>query len=106
MNKLKLIEPSLSLESEYRDMMKDWESTGEKLVPFVLEYDASDFKALIQRCKNDSAGIILPVKGRRVMVPHSTFWLIDEYDTILGVVNIRHKLNEFEEEMSQIYWIK
>jgi len=91
---LKLIAPILNLESKYKAMLADWKRSGEKLVPFVLEYDATNFEALITRCKNEAQGVNMPLAGRRVMVPHSTFWLTDQQNTILGVVNLRHTLNE------------
>ncbi len=90
----KLIKPSIHLESAYKNMIQDWEESGEKLVPFVLEYDATDFKALVERCENEENGINMPLAGRRVMVPHTTFWFINEENKILGTVNIRHKLNK------------
>jgi predicted acetyltransferase len=90
MNELQLIEPTVLLEKEYNHMLGEWRQSGEKLVPFVLEFNTSDFKKLINDLIGFSNGMNLP-KG---FVPHSTFWLVNENNKILGVVNIRHSLAE------------
>ena len=89
---MKLIDPSVELESKYGAMIKDWESTGEQLVPFVLRYDYSDFQAFITQMENETKGLFY--QHEHVMVPHSTYWLMDEDQNIVGVSNLRHKLNE------------
>jgi len=89
-NQLKLIEPSLNFQNEYIRFLDDFKSTGEELIPFVLNYDISNFQDFIQKLKDSSLGIKL-CEGR---VPDSTFWMIDENNKIIGVVNIRHKLND------------
>ncbi|WJH34719.1 hypothetical protein N6H14_00410 [Paenibacillus sp. CC-CFT747] len=40
---LRLIEPSADWEKEYKEMLEDWQRSGEKRVPFVLDMDARDF---------------------------------------------------------------
>lgn len=88
--KITLIKPTVGLEHEYNDMIKEWMAHEDKLVPWVLGYDANDFSALIEKLDNSSKGIGL----KDDMVPHSTYWLINEENRILGAVNIRHRLNE------------
>ena len=73
-------------------MIEDWESTGEQLVPFVLRYDYDDFPALIKQLENESKGF--GFQHEYVMVPHSTYWLVNSENEILGVSNLRHELNE------------
>lgn len=87
---VKLIKPTVELENEYHDMINEWKSQEDKLVPFVLGFDASDFPVLVERLENYSKGIGL----KEGMVPHSTYWLVNEENRILGAVNIRHRLNE------------
>jgi predicted acetyltransferase len=87
---VKLIKPTIDLEHEYLDMIKEWKAQGDKLIPWVLGFDASDFPSLIENLENCSKGIGLP-EG---MVEHSTYWLVNENNRILGAVNIRHRLNE------------
>jgi len=90
MDRLKLIKPTIILESEYNQMLEEWHSTGEQLVPFVLKYDTKDFKKFIEQIIGFEKGIDIPES----FVPHSTFWLINIENKILGVVNIRHRLND------------
>ena len=59
-------------------------------VPFILKYDATDFKKLIDLIKGFKKGINIPDS----FVPHSTFWLVNRDNKILGVVNIRHSLTD------------
>lgn len=87
---VKLIKPTLELEQEYHDMIKEWKAQEDKLVPWVLSFDASDFPALLQGLEDSSNGVGL--EGN--MVPHTTFWLVREDNKILGAVNIRHRLND------------
>lgn len=85
---MKLISPNLKLKQEYLEMMKDWESTGEELVPFPIKYDYSDFEELVDKQTRflDQAD-----PG---FVSHSTFWLLNDADEIVGVSNMRHYLNK------------
>jgi predicted acetyltransferase len=90
MGNIKLIEPAVILEKEYLTMIKEWHATGEKLEPFVLSYDCSNFPKFIQQINGFKNGIGIP----NGWVPHSTFWLVNEHNQILGVTNIRHSLND------------
>lgn len=85
-----MIAPTIELEKEYRTMLAAWEATGEKLIPFVLRYDASDFPALIQKLEASETeeGV------EENFVPHHTFWLVDDSNTILGIINIRSQMTE------------
>lgn len=84
---MKLIKPHIKYEGEYLDMMKDWESTGEDLVPFPLMYDYSDFAAMVEKC------LSFKKEADPGFVHHSTYWLIDKNE-IVAVSNIRHYLTE------------
>lgn len=90
MDKLQLIEPTILLEKEYHEMLSEWHQTGENLVPFILKYDPTDFKKLIDLVKGFRYGINIP----DTFVPHSTFWLVNTNNKILGTVNIRHSLTD------------
>ena len=86
--KLKLVR----LENRYRnqlfDMMDEWYSTGEKIIPYAIrKTDYHDFEEYIENIevKNDGSNL----------VPDSTFFCLDEERNIfVGAVNIRHYLNE------------
>ena len=90
MDDVRLIEPTAFLEKEYNEMLSEWHHTGESLVPFILKYDSSDFEKLINLIKGFKKGINIPDS----FVPHSTFWLVNRDNKILGVVNIRHSLTD------------
>jgi len=85
---MKLIEPTIELEEQYLDMLADWHQTGEALVPFPLKFDTSDFAAFVQKLHTAK---IVKEEG---FVCNSTFWLVTADNTIVGVSNLRHELNE------------
>lgn len=86
-NELRLIEPIEDLEEEYKSMITEWHNTREPLIPFVLKYDHSDFKRLINYIKGFPLGFSMGD-----FVPHSTYWLVNNMNEILGVSNLRHRL--------------
>lgn len=90
MNELMLIEPTVELESEFLEMIEDWRISSEKRVPFVLDLDTSSFQEMVDQLHRYSQGEDIPEN----FVPHTTYWLINQDRRILGVVNIRHRLNE------------
>lgn len=87
---IRLIKPTIELEHEYLDMIKEWKAQEDRLTPWVLGFDASDFPALIENLENCSKGIDL----QEGLVEHSTYWLVNDDNRVLGAVNIRHRLNE------------
>jgi predicted acetyltransferase len=87
---VKLVKPTIELEQEYLDMIKEWKAQEEKLIPWVLGFDFSDFPKLIENLENCSKGIGL----QEGLVEHSTYWLVNEDNIVLGAINIRHRLNE------------
>lgn len=82
---MEFIIPTEEYKTEYLDMMKDWEATGEDLVPFPLDYDYSDFPAFVEKCNS------FKITQDPGFVHHSTFWLMDQ-GKLVGVSNIRHYL--------------
>ena len=87
---LRLSAPDVAFERAYLEMLADWQQTGEKLVPFVLRMDPSDFPAMVRKLEGYGRGENIPES----FVPHLTYCLIDPDNRILGVVNIRPRLNE------------
>lgn len=88
---LKLVEPSSELQQAYHSYYNEWVESGENMIPFVLQKDPADFEAMLLYLRNNSRGIGQP-EG---WLPDSTFWLTNEDNRILGIVNIRHGLTEF-----------
>lgn len=87
---MRLEKPSIELKQQYLDMLEEWKTSGEMLVPGILSEDTSDFQALITKFENYSMGRGL--WGN--LVPNSTYLLVREDNKVLGAVNIRHQLND------------
>nr|WP_240762280.1 GNAT family N-acetyltransferase [Paenibacillus thalictri] len=80
---------------EYRDayllFYEDWIRSGEDIVPWVVEKDPRDFQSFLDFLfSQDSEDKLTDSEW----VPHSTYWLLDEEDQLVGAVNIRHRLNQ------------
>ena len=86
--KLRLIKASNQYGSQIKDMLDEWNATGEKIVPYAIRrvdyHDFADYCANLEVKNADAAS-----------VPDSTFFCLDEErNIIVGAVNIRHYLNE------------
>ncbi len=88
---MKLIKPTIELMQEYLEMLEEWKHSGEKIVPWVLNEDTTDFQAMISRFEEYSQGIGL----KEGLVPHSTYWFVRDDNKIIGAINIRHRLNDY-----------
>lgn len=86
--KLRLVKASAKYRIQITDMLNEWHSTGEKIIPYsIRRLDYHDFEFY---CAN--LDITDPQDG---LVPDSTFFCLDEErDRIVGAVNIRHYLND------------
>jgi predicted acetyltransferase len=82
---LQLINPGPDHESSYRAYIN--ELGDEVRYPFPMDFDHSDFPALLRRLQDLRDGIDLP-EG---YVPSSTYWLVQGLD-LLGVSNLRSSL--------------
>jgi predicted acetyltransferase len=88
---IRIINPSIEYQDEYLAFYDDWIISGEDIVPWVVEKDPVNFKAMIEFLySQDSEEKIINDNW----VPHSTLWLINEEGKIVGAANIRHRLNE------------
>ncbi|MEG0873360.1 MAG: GNAT family N-acetyltransferase [Clostridia bacterium] len=87
---LKLVKPSIDYKNQYIEMMKEWESTGEKIIPASIRKDYTNFTTMLKEFYNESNGIV-----PQGYVAATTLWAYDdETNKIVGAVNIRHTLNE------------
>ena len=82
--------PTADLRESYRSLIAELDAGRERKIPFPLSFPFEDFEALLARLRDNSNGIGLP-DG---FVPHSTFWLVRDGGEIVGVSNLRHRLNE------------
>lgn len=91
MKTITLVAPSIQYKQPYIEMLKEWKASGEKLVPFVLNLETTNFEAMVNEIQGYTEGKNIPVS----FVPHSTYWAVDSDENVVGAVNIRHRLNEF-----------
>lgn len=90
--RLSLIEPDLSLEGEFMGMLREFEASGGP-VPFVMHFDCKRFADIVKAAIDNSNGVEVTPN----MEPSTTWWLSDGSRRLLGVVNIRHRLNHYLE---------
>lgn len=88
MSALMLVPPSAHLRDSYRALVAEFAAYGEKLVPFTLSFDNTDFDAFLSQLADCAKGVGVP-DG---FVAHSTFWLVRDWNEVVGVSNIRHSL--------------
>ena len=85
---LRLVKASEEYRRQIAEMLDEWWSTGEKIIPYAIRrIDYHDFEYYCQNLevKDNSDGL----------VPDSTFFCLDvERDIMVGAVNIRHYLND------------
>ncbi|WP_054028859.1 GNAT family N-acetyltransferase [Bacillus sp. FJAT-28004] len=86
-----LIKPSIEYRDAYVSFYEDWLKSGEDMVPWVIEREPADFNAFIDFLYSEDSESKIT---NRDHVPHSTYWLRNEDNIIVGAVNIRHRLNE------------
>jgi predicted acetyltransferase len=90
MFKPRLVKPTAELRPSHESMVREFRDHGEVLVPWVLDEVTHDFEDYISWLASASQGVNLP-SGH---VAHSTFWLVDGDNQIVGVSNIRHELTD------------
>jgi predicted acetyltransferase len=83
-----LVSPDVVYRESYRGLVAEFLEKGEKPVPFVLSFEHVDFDGMLARLVDCSRGIGLPTG----FVPHTTYWLVDQRNNVVGVSNIRHAL--------------
>lgn len=85
---LKLVKASKEYRTQITEMLDEWYASGEKIIPYTirrLDYRDFEYYCANLEVKDTSSGL----------VPDSTFFCLDEdRDIMVGVVNIRHYLNE------------
>lgn len=84
------MKPTEELELDYLSFYEEWKATGEEMIPWVIKKNPAHFKCMVQELLDAEKGIVL----KEGWVPDSTYWLVNEDNRILGVVNIRHTLND------------
>ena len=86
---IRLVKPDINYKKAYLEFVREYEKKGERKIQFVISQNPLPFDLYIKKLTNWSKGIDV----KPGFVAHSTFWLMRN-NKILGVVNIRHKLNK------------
>lgn len=87
---LKLTSPNTELEFEYLNFIQEFLDNKEELIPFSLRYKNKNFSALIELINGFSNGKNIPEN----FVPSTTFWMVNNQNRIIGIIDIRHQLTE------------
>lgn len=87
----RLVRPSVEYQEQYISFYEDWIFSGEDLVPWVVEKDPGDFKKMVEFLYSEDSEEKITDPN---WVPHSTYWLMNEQDVLVGAVNIRHRMNQ------------
>ena len=85
---LKLVKLTPEYRSHLTEMMDEWSTTGEEIIPYAIrKNEYRDFDYYLEHLEvRDATGSL---------VPDSTFFGLDEERNVfVGAVNIRHYLNE------------
>lgn len=84
---MELLAPNLDFERSYNEYIE--ELGDEERYPFPMNFDSSDFRALLEKLESFSTESGVPPG----FVPATTYWLV-EGSELLGVSNLRHYLND------------
>jgi predicted acetyltransferase len=85
---LELLVPTTVFRNSYVGLVQEFVECRERLVPFVLGVDYSDFPKMVGRLRGFSVGREVP-EG---FTAHSTYWLVRNGVEVVGVSNFRHTL--------------
>lgn len=89
---IRLIDPCEEYENEFMKMLKEFREFGDGRIPYVMHFGKESFTDILKAARDNSNGIhVLPD-----MEAATTWWLAGE-GRLLGVTNIRHKLNDYLE---------
>ncbi|MEZ8827025.1 GNAT family N-acetyltransferase [Vibrio amylolyticus] len=83
-----LIEPSINLESEFTRFYEDFAQCDVDNAEYYRE-GIANFSHYVQRLNDEGKGVNL----KKGYVPCSHFWLINDTKNIVGVIRVRHNIN-------------
>lgn len=81
-------------ELDYLIYIKEWEDSGEKIVPMASARAEVSFDDFLKRMRERETDKVRE-KG---LVPATLYFLVDEKNKICGALDIRHELNEYLEK--------
>src|SRR5688500_6706830 len=89
MDFIELISPRRDFEASHVSFVEEFRNAGER-VPRVADEPYDSFDEYVAKLVAAARGIGLPPG----LLPHSTFWLIDERREIVAISNLRHGLTQ------------
>lgn len=87
---LYLVKPDLMYFEKYNDMMKEWNSSGTRIVPWFLDKpfvklsDFADFVKMLDNCEHGK------VEDR--FCATTSYFVVDDKDMLIGAASLRHYL--------------
>jgi predicted acetyltransferase len=88
--KVCLVCPSMDHKASYIEMMEEWEATKEHIYPGKIRRDGTDYSSWLETLEAYKKRETCPAH----LSPSDTFFLVNEENSLLGAVSIRHYLNE------------
>jgi len=90
LKKVYLAIPSIQYKEAYIELMIEWEKTKEHIYPGAINSKGMDYGNWLKSLELYKTKETCPSH----LVPSDTFFLVNEYNKILGAISIRHYLNE------------
>jgi len=87
---LKLVKYLEIHKNQYEEYIREWEESGENIVPYAATRMDKSFAELQEKWKEDETEIMYQ-KG---FVPSTLYFLIGPEEQIYGAIHFRHQLND------------
>lgn len=88
---LKLVKPSIEIESSYDAYISEWEASGEEIVPLASSRTGRSFIELLKFWEENTTEKAYEMGW----VPSTLYFLVDDAGEIYGASHIRHELNDY-----------
>lgn len=87
---MRLVEPCIENKEAYLEMISEWGKVEDlqNTSPFPLKYKIENFESFLEQLNQDK------INPREGFVPSTTYCLINDIEKIVGLINLRHSLNE------------
>lgn len=82
--------PDIKFKDSYISLVNEFRQNNEELIPFPLKFNYENFPLLVEKLLQASSGLGVP-EG---FIENSTYWLINDCEQVVGVSNLRHRLND------------
>jgi predicted acetyltransferase len=84
---MRLVRPSIEWKNEHEDYMKEWDES--RMTPSSFNLDGyENYEAYLEALKYRE-------RGEGKWVPSTNYFLVDEKDRVIAMVDIRHELTDY-----------